>query len=222
MTVLLVLATFLVFVALDILISRRKAPVQFPSEAKRPLSAALEPDYVDGFLTPKGLDYHPGHAWIRRERPHYMRVGADEFAAALAGSVDGVELPRTGQWVRQGQRTLTLHRGDEKTEMVSPIEGEVVEVNTEVVKYPTLLRSDPYGRGWLFAVHVPDEESTARNLVPSALIRSWMRNAVERLYALQPQVAGAVLADGGRPAEDPLAGIPNVSWGKVTREFFLT
>ena len=222
MTVLLVLATFLLFAGLDFLISRKKAPVQIPIKANPPLSPALEAEYVDGFLTPKGLEYHPGHAWIRRERPNYMRVGADEFAAALAGNVDRVDLPRTGQWVRQGQRTLTLHRGAEKTEMVSPIEGEVVEVNAEVRKDPALVRSDPYGRGWLFAVHVPDEESTARNLVPTALVRSWMRNAVERLYALQPQVAGAVAADGGRPADDLLSGIPNVSWSRVTREFFLT
>src|SRR5262245_3063277 len=137
MTVLLVLVTFLLFVGLDFLISRTKAPAQIPIEAKRPLSPAIEPDYVDGFLTPKGLEYHPGHSWIRRERPHCMRVGANEFAAALAGSLDHVDLPRLGQWVRQGQRAFTLHRGDERTEMVSPIEGEVVEVNTEVTQDPS-------------------------------------------------------------------------------------
>jgi hypothetical protein len=49
-----------------------------------------------------------------------------------------------------------------------------------------------------------------------------MREAVERLYAHQPSLAGAAMADGGRPAEDLLAGLPQKSWKEVTGEFFLT
>ncbi len=71
-------------------------------------------------------------------------------------------------------------------------------------------------------VFVPDEESTARNLVPRALVRNWLRDAVERLYARQPQLAGAVAADGGRPAPDVFAGLPESAWEETTREFFLT
>jgi glycine cleavage system H protein len=69
---------------------------------------------------------------------------------------------------------------------------------------------------------VPDEESTSRNLLPKLLIRSWMGDAVERLHALQPALAGAVAPDGGRPAEDLLAGLPDISWKQVTSEFLLT
>jgi hypothetical protein len=98
----------------------------------------------------------------------------------------------------------------------------VVEINEEVLKDPSVLRKDPYGSGWLLMMHVPDEETVSRNLVPLSMIRSWMRDAVERIYSLQPQLAGAVAADGGRPTEDLLAGIPNVSWKEVTAEFFLT
>jgi hypothetical protein len=54
------------------------------------------------------------------------------------------------------------------------------------------------------------------------MVRNWMRESVERLYALQPRLAGAVAADGGRPADDLLAAVPDVSWKEVTGEFFLT
>ena len=83
------------------------------------------------------------------------------------------------------------------------------------------MRNDPYGKGWLLAVNVPDEENTSRNLVPTRLVRDWMREAVERLYSRQPDLAGAVAADGGRPAEDLLAGLPDTDWTEVTGEFFL-
>jgi glycine cleavage system H protein len=221
MVVLLVLVTFLFFIALDYVLNGRKAihtvGVEVPA-----LPVRVGANYVDGFLVPENLSYHSGHSWLVTERQNTVRVGADEFAAALLGKVEKIELPKPGQWIRQGQKVVAFYKDGQKTEMVSPTEGEVMEINTEIVKNPALLRQDPYGKGWLVSVHVPDEESTGRNLVPPALVRGWMREAVERLYALQPRLAGAVAADGGRPAEDLLRALPDVNWKEATSGYFLT
>jgi glycine cleavage system H lipoate-binding protein len=151
-----------------------------------------------------------------------VRVGIDEFAAALMGRIERVEMPKRGVWVRQGQKVLSFYRDGEKTDMVSPTEGEVIEINPEVLRDPALLRKDPYGQGWLMLVDVPDEETIDRNLVPEGMVRTWMRTAVERLYARQPQLAGAVAADGGRPADDLFTALADTSWKELTQEFFLT
>lgn len=222
MVALLVLGTFLIFILLDWLLSRNKVPQTVAVPVQAQARPRINPEHVEGFLVPEKLGYHSGHSWLARERRNLVRVGADEFAAALAGRVDKIELPKPGQWVRQGQKTWSLFRNGEMTEMVSPTEGEIVEVNQELLRDPSLLRRDPYGSGWVATIHVPDEESTSRNLVPAGLVRSWMRDAVNRLYALQPELAGAVAADGGRPAEDLLADMPETNWKEVTGEFFLT
>jgi glycine cleavage system H protein len=226
MTVLLVLGTFLVFIVLDYAMNRRKAIATVPLESPTAASAGvlLGPgsEYVGGFHVPDNLSYHAGHSWLVRERKNVVRVGADEFAVALAGKLEKIELPKPGQWIRQGQKILSFYRNGEKTEMVSPTEGEVMEVNAEVLSNPAKLRQDPYGKGWLVAVHVPDEEATTRNLIPKGLVREWMRESVERLYGMQPSLAGAVAADGGRPADDLLAAVPGTDWKAVTGEFFLT
>jgi glycine cleavage system H protein len=221
MTVLLVLATFSVLIILNYLFNRKKSTANVP--AAESAARAAGGDYIEGFLVPEYLAYHAGHGWLHRQRQHVVKVGMDEFSAALAGRIDGIELPKPGHWLRQGQKAWSLLRGGEKTDMVSPIEGEIVEVNSEVLRDPSLLRKDPYGKGWLMSVFVPDEDSTGRNLLPKPLVRAWMRQAVERLYAMQPQIAGAVAADGGRPAADLFDALPSgTSWKKVTSEFFLT
>jgi glycine cleavage system H lipoate-binding protein len=222
MTVLLVLGTFLVFIVLDYFLNRRKAIHTVPTEARPAAATRIGSDYIDGFLVPEGLSYHSGHSWLVRERQNVVRVGADEFAAALVGKIEKIDLPKPGQWVRQGQKVISFVRDGQRTEMVSPTEGEVMAVNAAVLENPTLLRQDPYGKGWLLNLHVPDEENTTRNLIPRMLVGEWMREAVERLYSRQPSLAGAVAADGGRPAEDLLAALPDVNWKEVTSEFFLT
>ncbi len=222
MTVILVLVTFLTFIVLDYFLNRHKVVATVPVTVTTPAPAHLGGEMVDGFLVPEGLSYHPGHTWLTRERKSIVRVGADEFAVALVGKVERVELPKPGQWVRQGQKVLSFYRDGEKTEMVSPTEGEILEVNAEIVNNPALLSRDPYGKGWLMTINVPDEENTTRNLVPKGLIRDWMREAVERLYATQPRLAGAVAADGGRPVDDLLSTLPDANWKKITGEFFLT
>ena len=224
MTVILVLATFVTFIVLDYILNRKRAIATVPAETPETAAALAGPvgDYVNGFFTPESVSYHPGHSWLVRERKTLVRVGADEFAAALAGKIENIELPKPGQWIRQGQKVLSFVRNGEKTEMVSPTEGEVMEVNAEVLANPALVRQDPYGKGWLMAIHVPDEENTSRNLIPKGLVHQWMREAVERLYARQPALAGAVAADGGHGVEDLLAEVPEANWREVTGEFFLT
>lgn len=228
MTVILVLTTFLVFILVDTLLSRRKARQE--QMAKIDVTTALEREsaepalvgeYVDGFRIPEGFRYHPGHGWVLQERRNVLRIGLDDFAAKLAGRIEKIELPKPGHWVRQGQKALAVFRNGEKAELVSPVEGEVVEINPDVVADPSLLRSDPYGRGWLMTVFSPDEDTTTRNLLPKNLVSGWMQETVSRLYGMQPRLAGAVAADGGEPVDDLCAALPGANWKALADEFFL-
>ena len=94
MTVILVLVTFLVFIVLEYVLNRGKAVVTVPAAANHAMPAHVSGEMVDGFLVPENLSYHPGHAWLTRERKGVIRVGADEFAAALVGKVERIELPK--------------------------------------------------------------------------------------------------------------------------------
>lgn len=222
MTVLLVIVTFSVFIAVDMILNRKRVPALSMAEEPETVTAGVVDDILSGFHVPAALRYHPGHTWLHRERKNVHRVGADEFAAILAGPVDRIELPKPGHWVRQGQKVISLYRGEDKIEMISPVEGEVVEVNAELAANPQLLREDPYGQGWLMSVYAPDEEGPTRNLLPANLLSSWMKEAADGFFGLQPQLAGATAADGGRPSKDATANMPVETWHQAAKLYLLS
>src|SRR6185369_429956 len=110
------------------------------------------PEVVAGFRIAPNLMYHPGHSWAVKEGGDLVRVGLDDFAARVAGKLDGITLPQRGRWVTQGQKAYTLQHDGAKVDMGSPIEGTVVELNEAVLRDPDLARRDPYGEGWLMLV----------------------------------------------------------------------
>ncbi len=156
MTVLLVLATFAIFLTIDYFYAKAKHPVlQVAPAIRKPAGVSVaprQPSMVGGFNVPGNLRYHPGHTWALSESPSLVRIGMDDFASKLAGKIEGISLPQRGQWIRQGQKVWSIVRNGKKLDMVSPIEGTVADINEAVVNDPALATKDPYGEGWLVTV----------------------------------------------------------------------
>ena len=226
MTVLLVLATFAIFLTIDYFCSEAKHPVlQVAPVISRSQAAALpgtKSNLIGGFSVPNNLRYHSGHTWALSESPNLVRIGMDDFATKLTGKVEQVNLPQRGQWIRQGQKVWSVVRNGVKVDMVSPIEGSVSDVNDAVASDPSLIGKDPYGEGWLVTVQSPDARTNFRNLLGGALARWWTEESALRLQRLMPNALGALAQDGGVALDDVASILPNEQWAKVTREFFLT
>lgn len=220
MTVLLVLATFAVFLLLDYLYTRE--PEIHAAKTEPQAHTRLRPAFVAGFMVPEHISYHPGHTWALQESPELVRVGMDDFAAKLLGRVKQAKAPARGQWVRQGQPVFSFWRDGKETHLVSPVEGIVTDVNPEVFTENETVNHDPYGQGWLMKVQSPDSGLNFRNLLNGDVARRWMEEASARLMARMPALAGAVAQDGGPAVGDITDHLPEADWEKLTREFFLS
>lgn len=223
MTVILMLAMFVIFLTIDYLRKGKEATAtaEAEQEAAGVPSRSL-PTIVAGFSLPENRRYHLGHTWALQESPTLARVGIDDFGARLAGKIDGLILPKRGQWIRQGQKFATLVRDGQKAEIVSPVEGEVTNVNEAVLADVSLMNSDPYGQGWLVSILSPDIPTSFRNLLGGMLARKWMAEAASRLRLRVPTLAGAVAQDGGLAVHDLTVQLPTTKWTELMHEFFLT
>ncbi len=221
MTVLLVLVFFAFFIGLDYVLSRRRLAREAHAQALAQ-QPALEPAWVAGYQMPESLFYHRGHTWARPLDGDTVLVGLDDFARKLIGPPDHLRLPSRGDWLHQGGRAFAVRLDGKGAELVSPVEGEVVEVNRELAARPTLTSDDPYGRGWVLKVKAPNLASNLRNLLSGRLARKWMEDSREALELRLMAFSGSVLQDGGEPASDLGHHLPPGDWDRLVNEFFLT
>ena len=220
----LVLVTFILLVAHDYYLQwrlARRTKAQAVAPEAREEAPAFPMNVVGGFKAPAHLAYHPGHTWAMKESHQLVRVGLDDFAARMVGQIDQIDLPPRGRWLRQGERGWTIGRSSHRFEMLSPIEGEVVETNPEVLRDPSLAHQDPYGAGWLLTVNAPAVDGNMKNLLHGRLAQRWMEESVGALHTRISPGAEARLQDGGHAIADVLSLVPEFQWEKLVQEMLL-
>jgi glycine cleavage system H protein len=100
---------------------------------------------------PNDLSYTRSHEWARVEGDLVV-VGITHYAQDQLGEVVYVELPEVGLGANSGEELGTLESVKAVAEFMSPVAGEVVEVNERLAEEPNLVNEDPYGDGWLVKI----------------------------------------------------------------------
>jgi glycine cleavage system H lipoate-binding protein len=181
-----------------------------------------EMQQIKGFDVPMGYYFHNGHAWARIESGGYIRVGLDDFALKVLGEADALDLPLIGKELDQSKAGWGLKRKDNLADVLSPIDGVIMEVNSKVRENPKLANHQPYGDGWLFMVRTPDVKRTMKQLMVDQDSLSWMNTEVSELEGMIEDVAGPLAADGGYLVDDIYGNLPDLGWKNLTQKFLRT
>ncbi|MGR3271200.1 glycine cleavage system protein GcvH [Thalassococcus profundi] len=96
------------------------------------------------------------HEWLRVEDGDVVVVGITEHAAEQLGDVVFVELPEVGTTVTKDEEVVVIESVKAASDILAPIDGEVVEVNEALVDEPGKVNDDPEGESWFFKVKVED------------------------------------------------------------------
>lgn len=214
---LIVIAYLVVLIGFWKLLSRSRAPEGAPA-----IVGPLRPRATSWFRLPEGVHFHQGHSWAIPENGDVVRVGVDEFAMRLLGRPRGIDLPPLGARLKQGERGWEMEIGSRLIPMLSPVDGEVIAINPGLKSEPELTSAEPFDRGWLLKVRVPNPRANLRNLLSGKLARSWMEETVEKLRAMRAGELGIVLPDGGIPVDGFAHILAPDRWDEIAREFLLT
>lgn len=111
--------------------------------------------------TPQELRYTDTHEWARFDSDGTVCVGISDFAQDALGDVVFIELPETGTEVAVGAEVAVIESVKAASDIYSPVSGEIVRVNTDLVEEPELVNSEPYDGGWIFVVQPPTDDPLA-------------------------------------------------------------
>ena len=98
---------------------------------------------------PNNLKYAKTHEWARLE-VGLVVVGISDYAQDALGDVVFVDLPSPGKAAKAGDSVAAVESVKTASDIYAPVNGDVVEVNSDLTDKPELLNQDPYGAGWIF------------------------------------------------------------------------
>ena len=99
---------------------------------------------------PADLKYSKSHEWVKMEGDVAV-IGISDFAQDALGDVVFINLPAVGDAVTAGEAFGDVESVKAVSDLVSPVSGEIVEVNEALADAPEALNSDPYG-SWIIKV----------------------------------------------------------------------
>lgn len=103
---------------------------------------------------PTELRYTKDHEWARMEDDDLVRVGITAHAVDQLGDVTLVDLPCSGDDIDAASHFGDIESVKAVSELISPVAGEVIEINEELEDKPELVNDSPYNEGWMILVRV--------------------------------------------------------------------
>ena len=103
----------------------------------------------------EGLKYSETHEWVKIEDGIAI-IGVTDFAQKELGDITYVDMPAEEDEVNAGEEFGALESVKASSDLISPVSGEVCEVNAELEDSPELINSDPYAN-WIIKVKISDE-----------------------------------------------------------------
>jgi glycine cleavage system H protein len=101
------------------------------------------------------MKYTEEHEWLRIEGDLVV-VGITDHASEQLGDIVFVDLPAAGTTVSKDDEAAVIESVKAASDILAPLDGEIVEVNEVLADNPGLVNEDPTGDGWFFKMKIED------------------------------------------------------------------
>lgn len=135
---------------------------------------------IEDYNMPDELYYHQEDTWIRVEDDN-VRVGMTDFYQEMAGATTYVDLPFEGDEITQGETCGKIQSAKWVGKFVSPVSGEIVEVNEKLEDDCSLINRDPYGEGWIMVVKPSNLEGELKELTHGDTVETWLKQKIKEV-----------------------------------------
>ncbi len=118
--------------------------------------------------------YTKTHEWVKIDGDT-ITMGVSDFAQSELGDITYLELPEPGESVTRSEPLGVIESVKAASDIYSPVSGEIVEANDQVVDAPESVNSSPYDDAWLVKIKMSDP-SQAEELMDSAAYEKFVES----------------------------------------------
>jgi glycine cleavage system H protein len=128
---------------------------------------------------PDELYYHKDHAWVKIQADGNVRVGMNDFYQKTAGDTTYIDLPFEGDEISQDETCGKIQSAKWVGKFVSPLSGEIIEVNEELEDDCTLINKSPYDKGWIMLLAPTNLDDELKKLYHGDTLEPFMIKEIE-------------------------------------------
>ena len=104
------------------------------------------------------IKYSEDHEWVDEKEDDLVVIGITDFAQEQLGDLVYVELPEVGDECSRGENISVIESVKAASDLVAPISGSIIEVNSRLEDEPEIVTEDSMGEGWFIKVKLSNPE----------------------------------------------------------------
>tara|TARA_R110002049_G_scaffold252264_2_gene427394 strand:+ start:119631 stop:120026 length:396 start_codon:yes stop_codon:yes gene_type:complete len=101
--------------------------------------------------------YTENHVWLTLQAEQVFTLGITEYAQQQLGDIVFADLPELGASTHAGTACLVVESVKSASDVICPVNGEIIEVNTRLADEPELINESPYDKGWIVKIKVAED-----------------------------------------------------------------
>ena len=112
----------------------------------------------------ENIKFLDSHEWVKLETDGTVLVGISDYAQEQLGDIVFIELPEIGKTFTSKEEVAVVESVKAASDIYSPISGEIIEINKNLLTSPEIVNSSPYEEGWFYKME-PSNELDFKNLL---------------------------------------------------------
>ncbi|ALE01233.1 glycine cleavage system protein GcvH [Candidatus Pseudothioglobus singularis] len=104
------------------------------------------------------IKYSEDHEWVDEKEDDLVVIGITDFAQEQLGDLVYVELPEVGDECSRGENISVIESVKAASDLVAPVSGSIIEVNSRLEDEPEIVTEDSMGEGWFIKVKLSNPE----------------------------------------------------------------
>ncbi|MEN6637571.1 MAG: glycine cleavage system protein GcvH [Smithella sp.] len=134
---------------------------------------------IENWQIREGLKYDSNNLWVEIEG-HQALIGLTDYGQWVIGDILYLDLATEGSILAKGEKFGSVESGKWVGNLISPVNGRVLQCNASVVTQPRQIQADPYGTGWMMRIELAangEEASLLDDAAYAEFVKEQIKNA---------------------------------------------